>query len=1061
MQRLLEVAQEADGKRVFLSICGWPALERLYLVKLAQTAEERSDEPLPEPDIVRAATVAIAQADVLIRFEATLQPKATVEDLGPVFALAKMLSCPTNPKPESNGAVIKTLEGQMSSGQSGILNPRPSQIFRANPFASEHGPAPGGPSSLASVNAASGSSWSEIQIAASADGQKVVVGSNGGTAFSGDYAGSFTAGSTTPGFSGGDPTLATGASGKFYFGGINVTSTACTDAVESDSSGTGSTFGLAGAAAFCPMTGAICFPDQPQMAADAKNAAPGGSDQLYVVWRDFPAPWWQIGGTCSGVSTGSPTPTISCSTNSGAAWGHQQAVGSGDWGRVTVGPDGFVYVTYASGGNVMLNKFSSCSSGLVSQPGFPVTVAGTSGVDCPISGLDRCNSNATASPQAAVTKDARGSVYVAYAEKNGSGNDDIVVRHSNDGGLTWPDRTTANSSAPARRFLPWICGESTNAVVSWYDRRAATASDNSLTNYFANTVTGARAGSEQNVSVNANSQNSATAPCCPKYGDYNGNVCTADRAFVGWASATAPPGVASPGTGISVFVQAIPIGPPVVTAVSPSEMQCGASGTIAIAGTNFVHPLVELRSGGLTVDLHNLTTTSNSITASIPSSIPGGLYDVTVYDDQGVSSAAGTFMVRPIVSGLNPNSGPAAGGTSIVVTGACFCETVAGVAGCFNPRTTFSFAGGPSASGAPATGASCASDTECTLYSPVETAAGTVDVIAHAAGASSLPGSGDRFTYLGPQITSIRPSSGPKTGGTLVAIDGSGLPPYDFHTLDNTPISFGGVTTVGQCDRSWCMVTSPAAATAGPVDIRATAFGAQSPATSATIFSYTTDVSLIEIYANSPMYPGGAWVAGVRLDGSAPLGGTTVALSSSNPTVISVPASVTVAAGVGGTTTPITVNPSPVAQAVTLTGSYGGHSVTTAVNVASSPALSVSIDAITLSVGEATNVHLSLNNPAPAGGAAIALSSSNPGAIAVPAAATIGAGAYSTAFPVTDNYASGPHVATISASYDGASASDSVTVYTAPPRCIPRSCTRFQHWDSTRCQCVAGIPTVR
>ncbi len=568
IRRLLEVGQESGGKPTFVEICGWPALERQYRVKLAQVMGERTKRPLPEAQIVQASTIAIAQGDTLIRFEATLQPGATAEGTAPIFALVRTISCPANPNPDATKPTIEKLKQELLKNptEAGTSNPQPTVVKPV--------PAPGAPAersergALAGVQTSSGPTWSEIQITASASGQTVVVGSNGGTSFSGNYGVSFAASTVTSGFSGGDPTLATGTSGRFYLGGINTTAAGCANPVDVDTSRTGAAFAFAGNAAFCPMTGSICFPDQPQMAADTRNSTPTG-DQLYVVWRNFPNPWWNIlNKRCTGITQGSPTPTISCSANDGTTWGHQTAVGSGDWGRVTVGTDGFVYVTYVSGSifgsSVMLNKFSSCASGLNTQPGFPVTVASFSGVDCPISGLDRCDSSATASPQPAVLTDSANHVFVTYAEKSGGGNDNIVVRHSRDGGLTWPDRTVANTAVTAHRFLPWICATRNGANVSWYDRRAATAADDSLTSYFFNTTSESGIGTERNISTNADSQKTATAPCCPKYGDYNGNACARDLVYIGWASATAPPGVTPPGGGINVFVEALQPGPPIM-----------------------------------------------------------------------------------------------------------------------------------------------------------------------------------------------------------------------------------------------------------------------------------------------------------------------------------------------------------------------------------------------------------------------------------------------------------------------------------------------------------------
>ena len=155
-------------------------------------------------------------------------------------------------------------------------------------------------------------------------------------------------------------------------------------------------------------------------------------------------------------------------------------------------------------------------------------------------------------------------VFVAYAEKSSDQNDSVVVRHSPDGGLTWPDRAVANTAVNARRFMPWICTTGGIANVSWYDRRAATSNDDSLTSYFFSQLSFTTnppplIGGEQNVSLSADSQKSATAGD-PKFGDYNGNACTVgglnNRVFLAWASATPPPGIKNPG-GVQVYAAAV------------------------------------------------------------------------------------------------------------------------------------------------------------------------------------------------------------------------------------------------------------------------------------------------------------------------------------------------------------------------------------------------------------------------------------------------------------------------------------------------------------------------
>ena len=88
----------------------------------------------------------------------------------------------------------------------------------------------------------------------------------------------------------------------------------------------------------------------------------------------------------------------------------------------------FVYVTYISGDELMINKFSSCASGLQPQNHFPVEIVDDiSEPDCPVDGQfnnnDRCTSNAEASPQPAVSADHPNNVFVASAEKSSDQND--------------------------------------------------------------------------------------------------------------------------------------------------------------------------------------------------------------------------------------------------------------------------------------------------------------------------------------------------------------------------------------------------------------------------------------------------------------------------------------------------------------------------------------------------------------------------------------------------------------------------------------------------------------
>jgi hypothetical protein len=214
-------------------------------------------------------------------------------------------------------------------------------------------------------------------------------------------------------------------------------------------------------------------------------------------------------------------------------------------------------------------------------------------------------------------KDAQ-HIYVTYAintefDNNTSlANDNVVVQDSTDGGKTWKTerRVTVSGNTKGRRFMPWVCAVDGTAHVSWYDRRAATAANNDLTDYFRGGATLNNAGNlVAGMDVQVNQAGTADAQCAsgwpgsvfspndsdscsvqpqragvcsvsgarcdfdqpalagcprtgetcnatggqPKYGDYNGNACAAGRLYLAWASAT-PPGSG----GIDIFFESFP-----------------------------------------------------------------------------------------------------------------------------------------------------------------------------------------------------------------------------------------------------------------------------------------------------------------------------------------------------------------------------------------------------------------------------------------------------------------------------------------------------------------------
>ena len=317
-----------------------------------------------------------------------------------------------------------------------------------------------------------------------------------------------------------DPSVARARSGNYYLAVIafptgaanQLSATGCTNAV-SRSTDKGANFALQGYSAQCPNTGAgICFPDQEHIAADIMTA---GNDQIYSVWRNFTPSG--TAATCRAIGSGFVTASISCSQDNGVNWTAPAAIpGAGDLPRVAVGRDGAIYIVSISGNNVLLNRFSSCATGLTAAAGFPVTVATLSGaVACPIAGLDRCNDgNTLSSPTVAPDPDGAARIFVSFAERDGSGGERIVTRESTNGGLNFGAATTVSGLGSARRFMPWSCVTRGRPWIGWYDRTAANSpgAGNDLTEYFV----GAGRGVPVNLSRRPNPQCASGWPSAPR-----------------------------------------------------------------------------------------------------------------------------------------------------------------------------------------------------------------------------------------------------------------------------------------------------------------------------------------------------------------------------------------------------------------------------------------------------------------------------------------------------------------------------------------------------------------
>jgi alpha-tubulin suppressor-like RCC1 family protein len=170
---------------------------------------------------------------------------------------------------------------------------------------------------------------------------------------------------------------------------------------------------------------------------------------------------------------------------------------------------------------------------------------------------------------------------------------------------------------------------------------------------------------------------------------------------------------------------------PGVTKLKPANGPTTGGTSVTITGGPFTGASAvkfgSVDAAGFTVN------SSTSITAVSP---PEGaaVVDVRVTTSEGITpiSTKDTFRFTPTITGLSPNKGSTAGGTTVAVTGTGFVPGTSG--------TIFKFGT------APGTAVSCAASTECTVTAPAH-AAGKIDVKAIVNKIVSPKTAADQFTY--------------------------------------------------------------------------------------------------------------------------------------------------------------------------------------------------------------------------------------------------------------------------------------------------------------------------
>jgi IPT/TIG domain-containing protein len=267
------------------------------------------------------------------------------------------------------------------------------------------------------------------------------------------------------------------------------------------------------------------------------------------------------------------------------------------------------------------------------------------------------------------------------------------------------------------------------------------------------------------------------------------------------------------------FTYTASVAAPSVTGISPDTGPAAGGTLVTITGSGF--------TGATAVDFGtnaatNVTVVSaTTITADSPAG--AGTVDVAVTTPSGTSATSPadeftyTAVAAPTVTGITPDSGPTAGGTTVTIAGSGFTGATA-----IDFGTTA------------ATGVVVVNSTTITANSPA--GSGVVDVTVFTPEGTSATSSADRFTYTAavvaaPTVTGVSPDSGPTAGGTTVTIAGTGF-------TGATAVDFGTTAATDVVVVNGTTITAVSPAGAGVADVTVITSAGASATTPADRFTY-------------------------------------------------------------------------------------------------------------------------------------------------------------------------------------------------------------------------------
>lgn len=261
---------------------------------------------------------------------------------------------------------------------------------------------------------------------------------------------------------------------------------------------------------------------------------------------------------------------------------------------------------------------------------------------------------------------------------------------------------------------------------------------------------------------------------------------------------------------------------PIITSISPNFGPPTGGTVVQIFGSNFagidVVPGSSVKFGGVDALSFTVLPGGTQITAVAPPN--SGIQQITITHGQSGASpfttaANFTYSTGPLIEQIDPPFGPVTGGTVVKVRGTGFAV---------GATVRFGTTEAPFVT--------VKSQTELEVISPPGTGNQIIRVTVNGVTSPETPLAS--FAYSGPIITSISPIAGPVAGGTTITIKGQNF--TSASTVQFGPLLSATPTFV---DTQTLTVTSPPSGIEQEVHIRVTTGSGQSPATPASLFTYT------------------------------------------------------------------------------------------------------------------------------------------------------------------------------------------------------------------------------